>query len=217
MAAPLSSNSATRWLPPELDMQMLCDAQAYLRCLHAHETPSAAQIQAFHCFYATYDPILRKFMRPLGLPVDDVDDACQEVWQDLHLKLPSFQSDGAQVRLCAWLRLIARSKAKKLLRYRLRHPCRHLDLHQLARLPNADRHSILLSRGVGPGRTGARSACATEPGFGKELPGFLDAGHRAAFDKRSRARASHFGKSSPVHPLPGHETIPESLGPLCEN
>ena len=138
MAAPLSPNSATRSLPPELDLQMLCEAQACLRCLHAHETPSPAQVRAFDCLHATYDPVIRNFVLGYGVSADDADDVSQDVWQYLYLNLKSFQSDGTQRLICSWLKTIAHSKALDFFRYKARRPSMRLRPETEAELVSND-------------------------------------------------------------------------------
>jgi RNA polymerase sigma factor (sigma-70 family) len=140
MSARLLSESANRSLPDNLDLQMLQDAQACLRCLRAHQTPSDVEIQAFRCLHATYDPVIRRFVIRCGVPADDADDCCQEVWKDLYIKLTSFNSDGSQARFCSWLKRIAHSKAVDLRRYQMR--------HRTERLPKTEK--ALVSRDAEP-------------------------------------------------------------------
>ena len=142
MSVRFSSQSAIRSLPQTLDMQMLCDAQACLRCLQAHQTPSAAQLQAFHCLHATYDPVIRSFVIASGVPADDADDCNQEVWKDLYIKLASFHSDGGQACFCSWLKSIAHSKATNSLRYQARHPSKRLGPQAQAALACRDGGSV---------------------------------------------------------------------------
>lgn len=142
MSDHFSSDSASRSLPNTLDLQMLCEAQACLRSLHAYQTPSAAQIEAFRSLHATYDPVIRSFIMVCGVPAEDADDCCQDVWEDIHINLTTFHSDGTQARFCSWLKKIAHSKATNFLRHRLRHPTRRLGPHAEASLPSRDADSV---------------------------------------------------------------------------
>jgi RNA polymerase sigma factor (sigma-70 family) len=138
MVTNFSSESCRQSPTDQLDLQLLHDAQVYVRCLRAHQIPSAGQLQAFHSLYETYGPVIRRCIRACGVPAIQRDDCCQEVWKDIFIKLPSFHSDGRQRGLCAWVKTIAHSKATNALRYQVRHSSKHLGPQAGAALPSRE-------------------------------------------------------------------------------
>src|SRR5260370_21627459 len=141
MSPHLSSDCATWRLPDNLDLQLLHDAQACLRCRARRQTPSKAEEQAWEWFYQTYDPLLRGWVLGCHVAADNVEDYLQEVRTEVIKKLPAFASDGMQRGLCCWLRAIVHAKVTDLLRYQSRHPTKRLRFEVEA---------TLLSRDTGP-------------------------------------------------------------------
>jgi RNA polymerase sigma factor (sigma-70 family) len=120
------SYSATRSLPPHMDLEQLRLAQACITTLLGHGIPTADECHAWSSFQRAYEPVLRAFVVDFRVGRDDQEDCLQEVWTVILKKLPSFTSDGTQGGLCSWLHAIVHAKAVDLVRFQSRHPTKRL-------------------------------------------------------------------------------------------
>src|SRR5438128_12317944 len=102
MSPQVCSTPADSLVPEVLDLQLIAQTQAYLRCRERHETPSVAESQGWDRFYNTYDPLLRRFVAACGAVGPDAEDCRQEAWMEIVRQLAAFHSDGTQRGLCSW-------------------------------------------------------------------------------------------------------------------
>jgi RNA polymerase sigma factor (sigma-70 family) len=141
MSTQVSSESAARSLPRDIDIQRLHDAQAYLRCRQQRQPASAAEEKAWRWFCHTYELLVAHWAKAYHLTCEELDDCLQEIRLDVFKHLPSFVSDGTERAVCSWLRTIVQAKAVDSLRYKKRHPFKRLGSAEEA---------ILMSRSDGP-------------------------------------------------------------------
>jgi RNA polymerase sigma-70 factor, ECF subfamily len=69
-----------------------------------------------------YTPLVWYWCRQGGVPDQDADDVCQEVFQALAAGLPGFRREGAGDTFRGWLRGITRHKVQDYFRRRHRQP-----------------------------------------------------------------------------------------------
>ena len=76
---------------------------------------AAGEHQAWRAFHTHYSPIATAFLRKLGVRQPDVDDACQEVFFQVHRYLPRFRGDAL---VKTWLFRLCITEARKVRRQR---------------------------------------------------------------------------------------------------
>jgi RNA polymerase sigma factor (sigma-70 family) len=109
-----------------LDLQLLHSAQAYLKCLRGHQTPSSESAEAGVRFYQICDSVLRRFAISCHVRPNDQDDCVQAAWKEIILSLPAFQDRGDLRQFFSWLHLIVRNKAADGQRNQARHTAHSL-------------------------------------------------------------------------------------------
>ena len=78
MSDRISSGCAPPSLPENLDLQMLHDAQACLRCPDGHHMPSKSERGPLDRLYGVYDPLVWHFVGAYDLREADAEDCRQE-------------------------------------------------------------------------------------------------------------------------------------------
>ncbi len=114
------------------DLQLLLDAQAYLKMLLEDKVPNSLLAVAWENFYRVYDNLIRRFVVARGIPHSDVDDCVQEVWGEIAVRLFEFDRPADRPGLRAWLYALVRSKATNVFRSKARRPAVSLDQRKLA-------------------------------------------------------------------------------------
>jgi RNA polymerase sigma-70 factor (ECF subfamily) len=76
---------------------------------------AAGEHEAWRAFHRHHLPIAAAFLRKLGVRAPDLDDACQEVFLQVHRYLPRFRGDAL---VKTWLYRICISEARRVRRQR---------------------------------------------------------------------------------------------------
>jgi RNA polymerase sigma-70 factor (ECF subfamily) len=99
------------------DRELLTLVQEYLRRRREGHA-GRREFEAWERFYQIYNPLIRYYivLNRLSLAEEDVRDCTQEVWKELIIRLPRFQTDPGRARFSTWLRILARNKAVDLVR-----------------------------------------------------------------------------------------------------
>src|SRR3954454_10779421 len=96
----------------------------------------AGEPGAWRALHHTYYPIAGAFLRKLGVRDGDVEDACQEVFVQMHRYLPTFRG---QADLKTWLYRLCMTEAGNVRRrFRLADTVRKLLRRELAARPPID-------------------------------------------------------------------------------
>ena len=111
----------------ETDLQLLLDAQAYLKMLLEDKVPNSLMAVAWENFYREYDDLIHRFVVAQGVSHSDVDDCVQEVWSKVAARLFKFDRPADRPGLRAWLYALVRSKATDVFRSKARRPANSLD------------------------------------------------------------------------------------------
>jgi RNA polymerase sigma factor (sigma-70 family) len=112
-----------------MEIDLLQDTQAYLRCL-ARKRPAAPRLEeAWERFYGQYQPLVSSVARGHCPASADQDDCVQEVWAEIVGRLPDFIYDASRGRLSSWLTTLARRKVKDFRNRQGRHSARRLSSH----------------------------------------------------------------------------------------
>jgi RNA polymerase sigma factor (sigma-70 family) len=123
------------------DLQLLQDAQAYLRCRAQRFAPAWRLGEAWAQFYRLYDPLIRGFARASRAPWADLDDCVQLAWVELVRRLPCFRYDPRRGRFRSWLYGVVHSRVIDWYRRRANHGAERLT-------PRVE--EALRSHGLGP-------------------------------------------------------------------
>src|SRR5262245_31310954 len=116
MSAPALPVPRVRPGAAAFDLQLLQDAQAYLRCRAQRLAPGWRLCQAWEQFYRLCDPLLRGFARASRAPWADLDDCVQLAWVELVRRLPWFRYDPRRGRFRSWLYGVVHGKVIDLYR-----------------------------------------------------------------------------------------------------
>ncbi len=114
-------------LTTDLTLELLYNAQGFLRCLQEHVAPSSESKENWAQFYLVCDCLLRRYAISCHIRPEDLEDCLQSAWREITVALPKFEHHGEIGRLYAWLYLLVHSRAADLCRYRVRHPTRSLS------------------------------------------------------------------------------------------
>ena len=77
--------------------------------------------RAFLNLFELYDDVLRRYALRQSVPAGQIDDLVQEVWLEIHKRLPDFRHNGQRGAFRAWLFQFVRGKAVDEVRKRNRH------------------------------------------------------------------------------------------------
>ena len=95
--------------PAEPDeWQLVGQVQAYLEARRRRAIPAAELIAAWERFYRTYRPVVVGLIRGYGPDIADLEDAVQEAWIRLLMKLACFRCDPGRGPFRSWLRVLVR-------------------------------------------------------------------------------------------------------------
>lgn len=109
------------------NLELLKNAQAYLKSLLESKAPNSILDVAWSGFYEMYDDLIRRYVVAQGVPRSDVDDCVQEVWSEVAVRLFAFDRPVDRPGLRAWLYSLVRSKATDVFRRSARKPAESLD------------------------------------------------------------------------------------------
>lgn len=94
---------------------LLSATQQYLQALRECISPPRALQEAWEAFYRTYDLLVRRTVDACGILGVDADDAAQEAWAEITVKLTRFEYDSGRGCIEGWLRIVVHRTA-----------CRHI-------------------------------------------------------------------------------------------
>jgi len=100
----------------ETVLPLLNQAKSYLRTQLQRQAPDSVLTEAWDEFYRVYSGLIRRFVAAHGVSDSDIDDCCQDVWNKVAIKLPSFERSENRPGLRSWLYTVVRSKSIDLLR-----------------------------------------------------------------------------------------------------
>jgi RNA polymerase sigma-70 factor (ECF subfamily) len=127
----------------DIDLELLGDTQAYLKCLSRNQAPDPPLHRAWERFYHIYAPLLKRFALTCRVSRTDLNDCLQEVWKELITALPDFHYDSGRGRFRSWLYTLVHSKAIDLIRSQARRRTQRLERQMEAVLHSPDADPVI--------------------------------------------------------------------------